>query len=126
MATTISITPQTQTINATAQTTTLTISAAIGGDTSDAAGITLTSPVGTLTGTDNVEDALNFLANQFFVSTTAPTSSTTNLAEGDLYYDTDDNQLKIYRETSSGTFEFVPIMIGNNSADSDTVDAGSF
>tara|TARA_R100001510_G_C7652310_1_gene210104 strand:- start:1401 stop:1781 length:381 start_codon:yes stop_codon:yes gene_type:complete len=126
MATTISITPQTQTINATAQTTTLTISAAIGGDTSDAAGITLTSPVGTLTGTDNVEDALNFLANQFFVSTTAPTSSTTNLAEGDLYYDTDDNQLKIYRETSSGTFEFVPIMIGNDSADSDTVDAGSF
>ena len=76
--------------------------------------------------TDNVEDALNFLANQFFVSTTAPTSSTTNLAEGDLYYDTDDNQLKIYRETSSGTFEFVPIMIGNDSADSDTVDAGSF
>lgn len=126
MATTISITPQTQTINATAQTTTLTISAAIGGDTSDAAGITLTSPVGTLTGTDNVEDALNFLANQFFVSTTAPTSSTTDLAEGDLYYDTDDNQLKIYRETSSGTFEFVPIMIGNDSADSDTVDAGSF
>ena len=126
MATTISITPQTQTINATAQTTTLTISAAIGGDTSDAAGITLTSPVGTLTGTDNVEDALNFLANQFFVSTTAPTSDTTNLAEGDLYYDTDDNQLKIYRETSSGNFEFVPIMIGNNSADSDTVDAGSF
>lgn len=126
MATTISITPQTQTINATAQTTTLTISAAIGGDTSDAAGITLTSPVGTLTGTDNVEDALNFLANQFFVSTTAPTSDTTNLAEGDLYYDTDDNQLKIYRETSSGNFEFVPIMIGNDSADSDTVDAGSF
>ena len=126
MATTISITPQTQTINATAQTTTLTISAAIGGDTSDASGITLTSPVGTLTGTDNVEDALNFLANQFFVSTTAPTSDTTNLAEGDLYYDTDDNQVKIYRETSSGTFEFVPIMIGNDSADSDTVDAGSF
>ena len=126
MATTISITPQTQTINATAQTTTLTISAAIGGDTSDAAGITLSSPVGTLTGTNNVEDALNFLANQFFVSTTAPTSDTTNLAEGDLYYDTDDNQLKIYRETSSGNFEFVPIMIGNDSADSDTVDAGSF
>ena len=126
MATTISITPQTQTINATAQTTTLTISAAVGGDTSDAAGITLTSPVGTLTGKNNVEDALNFLANQFFVSTTAPTSSTTDLAEGDLYYDTDDNQLKIYRETSSGNFEFVPIMIGNDSADSDTVDAGSF
>ena len=126
MATTISITPQTTSLSATAQTTTLTISSAIGGSVSDASGITLSSPVGTLTGTSNVEYALNFLANQFFVSTTAPTANTTNLAEGDLYYDTDDNQLKIYRETSSGTFEFVPIMIGNNSADSDTVDAGSF
>ena len=66
------------------------------------------------------------LADQFFVQTTAPTASTTNLAEGDLFYDTDDNQLKIYRETSTGTFSFVPIMIGNNSANSDTVDAGSF
>ena len=126
MATTISITPQTTSLSATAQTTTLTISSAIGGSVSDASGITLSSPVGTLTGTNNVEDALNFLANQFFVSTTAPTSSTTDLAEGDLYYDTDDNQLKIYRETSSGVFSFVPIMIGNESADSDTVDAGSF
>ncbi len=36
------------------------------------------------------------------------------------------NQLKIYREVSSGTFQFVPIMIGNDSADSDTVDAGAF
>lgn len=126
MATTISITPSTTTLNATAQTTVLTISSAIGGDVSDAAGVTFNNPVGTLTGTDNVEDALNFLANQFFVSTTAPTANTQNLAEGDLFYDTDDNQLKIYRETSSGNFEFVPIMIGNDSADSDTVDAGSF
>ena len=126
MATTISITPQTTSLGATTTTTTLTISNAIGGDVSDASGITLTSPVGTLTGQSTVEGALNFLANQFFVSTTAPTSSTENLAEGDLYYDTDDNQLKIYRETSSGNFEFVPIMIGNTSADSDTVDAGSF
>lgn len=126
MATTIKITPQTTSLNATAQTTTLTISSAIGGSVSDASGITLSSPVGTLTGQSNVEGALNFLANQFFVSTTAPTANTTNLAEGDLYYDTDDNQLKIYRETSSGNFEFVPIMIGNDSADSDTVDAGSF
>ena len=126
MATTITITPSTTALNATAQTTTLTISSAIGGDVSDAAGITFSGGVGTISSENTVKDALNFLANQFFVSTTAPTSSTTDLAEGDLYYDTDDNQLKIYRETSTGTFEFVPIMIGNNSADSDTVDAGSF
>ena len=122
MATTITITPSQTALNATAQTTTLTISSAIGGNVSDASGITLTSPVGTLSG----ETTLKFLANQFFVSTTAPTSGTTDLAEGDLYYDTDDNQLKIYREISAGSFQFVPIMIGNASSDSDTVDAGSF
>ena len=126
MATTITITPNNTSINATSQSTTLTISNAVAGTADDAAGITFTNPVGTLANTENVEEALNFLANQFFVSTTAPTSSTTDLAEGDLFYDTDDNQLKIYRETTSGNFEFVPIMIGNDSADSDTVDAGSF
>jgi hypothetical protein len=126
MATTVTITPSTTSINATSTTTTLTISSAIASSVNDASSITFTSPVGTLGGQSTVEGALNFLANQFYVATTAPSSDTTNLAEGDLFYDTDDNQLKIYRETSSGTFEFVPIMIGNDSADSDTVDAGSF
>ena len=126
MATTVTITPSTTSISATAQTTTLTISSAIASTTNEASTITFSNPVGSLSGTDNVEDALNFLANQFYVATSAPTANTENLAEGDLFYDTDDNQLKIYRETSSGNFEFVPIMIGNSSADSDTVDAGGF
>jgi len=126
MATTVTITPKNSSITASSQTTTLTISSAIATSVSDASTITFTSPVGTLGGQDNVEDALNFLANQFYVATTAPSADTTNLAEGDLFYDTDDNQLKIYRETSTGNFEFVPIMIGNESADSDTVDAGGF
>ena len=126
MATTVTITPSTTSINATAQTTTLTISSAIASAVNDAASITYTNAVGSLGGQSTVEGALNFLANQFYVATTAPTANSTNLAEGDLFYDTDYNQLKIYRETSSGTFEFVPIMIGNDSADSDTGDAGSF
>tara|TARA_R100000734_G_C3265160_1_gene62690 strand:+ start:327 stop:707 length:381 start_codon:yes stop_codon:yes gene_type:complete len=126
MATKLIITPQTTSINATSNTTTLTISSAVAGAATDAQGITFNNPVGTLTSESTVEGALNFLANQFFVQTTAPTSSTTDLAEGDLFYDTDDNQLKIYREVSSGTFQFVPIMIGNDSSDSDTVDAGAF
>lgn len=125
MATTITITPTNTTLNATAQTTTLTISSAVGGDVSDAAGITLNNPVGTLVGENTVEGALNFLANQFYVATTAPTAGTTDLAEGDLFYDTDDNQLKVYRDVD-GTATFVPIMIGNDSADSDTIDAGAF
>lgn len=125
MATTITITPNNTTLNATAQTTTLTISSAIGGDVSDAAGITFTNPVGTLANTTDVEDALNFLANQFYVATSAPTTNTQDLAEGDLFYDTDDNQLKVYRDVN-GSATFVPIMIGNDSADSDTIDAGAF
>jgi hypothetical protein len=126
MATKLIITPQTTSINATSNTTTITISSAVSGTSTDATGITFNNPVGTLTSESTVEGALNFLANQFFVQTSAPTSSTTDLAEGDLFYDTDDNQLKIYREVSTGTFSFVPIMIGNDSADSDTVDAGAF
>ena len=109
MATKLIITPQTTSINATSNTTTLTISSAVAGAATDAQGITFNNPVGTLSDETTVEGALNFLANQFFVQTTAPTSSTTDLAEGDLFYDTDDNQLKIYREVSTGTFSFVPI-----------------
>ena len=126
MATTVTITPKNSSITATSATTTLTISSAVASTTNEASTIAFTSPAGTLGGQDNVQDALNFLANQFYVATTAPSADTTNLAEGDLFYDTDDNQLKIYRETSTGNFEFVPIMIGNESADSDTVDAGGF
>ena len=126
MATTVTITPKNSSITATSATTTLTISSAVASTTNEASTIAFTSPVGSLTGTDNVEDALNFLANQFYVATTAPSADTTNLAEGDLFYDTDDNQLKIYRETSTGQFNWVPVMIGNSSTDSDTIDAGSF
>ena len=127
MATKLTITPSTTAISATSNSTTLTISSAVGGASSDAAGITFENAVSGFDGANNnVKDALNYLANNFFVQTTAPTSGTTDLAEGDLYYDTDDNQLKIYREISAGSFQFVPIMIGNASSDSDTVDAGSF
>ena len=73
---------------------------------------------------DNVRDAIQQLADQNFRSTTAPTGS--NVEEGDTWYDTNDNQLKVYRETSEGNFEFVPIMIGDDSPDSDTLDAGAF
>ena len=73
---------------------------------------------------DNVREALQQLADQNFRTTDTPTGS--NIEEGDTWYDTDDNQLKVYRETSSGVFEWVPIMIGNISDDSDTLDAGAF
>lgn len=78
---------------------------------------------GTITA-DNVRDALQQLADQDFRTTETPTGP--NIEEGDTWYDIDDNQLKVYRETSSGVFEWVPIMIGNISDDSDTLDAGAF
>ena len=73
---------------------------------------------------DNVRDALQQLADQNFRTAETPTGS--NIEEGDTWYDTDDNQLKVYRETSLGVFEWVPIMVGNISEDSDTLDAGAF
>ena len=72
----------------------------------------------------NLQTVLEGLADQFFRSDSTPTGS--NLAEGDLWYDTDDDQLKVYRETSTGNFSFVPVMVGNISTDSDTIDAGSY
>ena len=75
---------------------------------------------------DNVRDAIKQLADQQLRGTTPPADGTTNLEEGDLFYDTDDNQIKVYRETSTGVFEFVPIIVGDASGDSDTLDAGAF
>ena len=112
--TTINIAPEITTVEA----------AGIAISTANAAALAVT-PHGTITAT-NVQDALQQLADQNFRGTTAPTAGTTNLEEGDFFYDTDDDQLKVYRETSTGTFEFVPIMVGNISPDSDTVDAGAF
>ena len=81
------------------------------------------TPYNTITAT-NLETALQQLADQNFRGTTAPTGST--VSEGDTWYDTDDEQFKVYRETSSGVFEWVPIIVGAASSDSDTIDAGSY
>ena len=84
----------------------------------DAANISITIT------SSNLQTALQQLADQNFRGASAPTGST--LEEGDIWYDTDDDQLKVYRETSTGNFAFVPIMVGNISPDSDTIDAGSY
>ena len=78
---------------------------------------------GTITA-DNVRDALQQLADQDFRTTSTPTGP--NIEEGDTWYDVDDNQLKVYRETSNGVFEWVPIIVGAAADDSDTLDAGAF
>ena len=88
----------------------------------DAANISIT-PYNTIT-SSNLQTALQQLADQNFRGASAPTGST--LDEGDIWYDTDDDQLKVYRETSNGNFACVPIMVGNISPDSDTIDAGAY
>ena len=88
----------------------------------NAAQLTFT-PHNVITAT-NVQDALEQLADQFFRGNDVPNSGTTNLSEGDFFYDLNDNQLKVYRETSSNVFQFVPL--AQATGDMETVDAGSF
>lgn len=81
------------------------------------------SPSGSLEA-DTVQGAIDELAGNDFRSNNTPTGS--QVSEGDTWYDTDDNQYKIYRETNAGVFQWVPIMVGAADGDSDTLDAGAF
>lgn len=110
--TTLNIVPSVTTVEAKGLAIALSDSAAMG-----------VTPYGSITAT-NVQAALNQLADQNFRTTTTPTGP--NVDEGDTWYDIDDNQLKVYRETSNGVFEWVPIIVGAAADDSDTLDAGAF
>ena len=81
---------------------------------------TVIEPYGTITAT-NVQLALQQLADQDFRSTSAPTG--TNVSEGDTWYDTDDNEMKVYREISTGVFAWTNLVVAE--AD-ETLDAGAF
>lgn len=87
-----------------------------------AANIAVT-PYNTITA-NNLQEAIEQLADQSFRSVDTPTGS--NIEQGDQWYNPDTEQLYVYRETSPGVVEWVPIMIGNDSPNSDTVDAGAF
>jgi hypothetical protein len=79
------------------------------------------TPYNTITAT-NIQEALEQLADQFFRSASAPTGD--SLSEGDLWYDTDDDQLYVYRETSTNVFEFVPLAAATDTMDN--LDGGLF
>jgi len=64
----------------------------------DATSVAFT-PVGTLSAT-TVQAALEELADNHFVQAAAPSSGDSNLDEGDLWYDTTNNVLKVYRNSS--------------------------
>lgn len=57
------------------------------------------TPVGSITAT-NIQDALHQIADQQFVQAAAPATDDTNLQEGDLWYNTSDNKLMVYRNTT--------------------------
>lgn len=77
-------------------------------------------PHGTLTA-GTVQGALEQLADQDFRSTDTPTG--TNVSEGDTWYDTDDNEMKVYREISTGVFAWTNFVVAETD---ETLDAGAF
>ena len=58
---------------------------------------------------NNLEAALQQLADNSFSQAATPT---TNLNEGDTWYNTVTEQFNVYRETSPGVFQWVPILVG--------------
>lgn len=78
--------------------------------------------IGNIIPEGSLSNALGVLADQFFRSDSAPTGS--NLSEGDLWYDTNDDQLMVYRETSPSNYEFVPLASATGTMDN--LDGGGF
>ena len=66
----------------------------------DAAQLLIVPPPGSDITATNVQDAIHQLADQKFTGTTAPTAADAHLDEGDLWYDTANNLLKVYRNTT--------------------------
>ena len=58
----------------------------------------------------STQEAIEQLADQFYRSSETPSGS--NLGEGDIWYDTANEQLKVYREISSGTFAWIALVSG--------------
>ncbi len=72
----------------------------------------------------NVQDALGDLADQFFRQGSTPSGS--NLAEGDLWYNTSSEELFVYRQVSGGYEWHTIASAGGSSPTSFTLDGGSF
>ena len=72
----------------------------------------------------NVQDALADLADQFYRQASTPSGS--NLAEGDLWYNTSSEELFVYRQVSGGYEWHTIASAGGSSPTSFTLDGGSF
>ena len=82
---------------------------------------------GSITAT-NIQTALEQLADQFYRGSGTP--SGTNLGEGDLWYDTANEELRVYREISTGSFAWIALVAGGYIAGEtslmDKLDGGFF
>ena len=72
----------------------------------------------------NMQEALADLADQFFRQGSTPSGS--NLAEGDLWYNTSSEELFVYRQVSGGYEWHTIASAGGSSPTSFTLDGGSF
>ena len=105
--TTVTVTSEdAMTIEISAETTEVAISVVPASTIASAIGSTA---YGSITAT-NIQTALEQLADQFYRGSTTP--SGTNLGEGDLWYDTAEEELRVYREISSGSFAWIALAAG--------------
>ena len=88
------------------ETTSVAISVVPASTVASAIGSTAYGPISATT----VQDAIEQLADQFYRGSTTP--SGTNLGEGDLWYDTANEELRVYREISSGSFAWIALVAG--------------
>ena len=73
----------------------------------------------------SVQEALEDLADQFFRQSATPSGA--NLAEGDMWYDTANDELRVYREVSTGVYEWHTIAAAQGTNPTmNTLDGGSF
>ena len=89
---------------------------------SDASDVSYTA-TGSLGG-GNLQEALGDLADQFYRQSATPSGS--NLAEGDLWYNTSSEELFVYRQVSGGYEWHTIASAGGSSPTSFTLDGGSF
>ena len=117
MATTLTITDGTGTnLTATGTSTTLTINTAL---SAAVASDIVYTPSGKMSST-NMQNAIDELAGDAFVSASAPSGS--QLGNGDLWYDSDDHELKVYRDSNWQTIAAA----GGTTETMLTMDGGSF
>jgi len=116
VSTTLTIDGTSTTYNVSGTSTTLEISSTIA--TQLAASINYT-PSGRMAAT-TVQGALDEIAGDYFMQAAAPSGSQLN--EGDLWYDTDDDELKVYRGTTWQTLAGA----GGDTETMMSLDGGSF